>query len=78
MKRKKPEIEYNSVMGHNKKNTFIVKIDNNDNSTWQGKIVWADEDKSVRFRSVLELIKLMDEAMMQSQENMDINETSIS
>ncbi len=43
--------------------TFIVKITNCENGTWQGKIVWADEEKTLRFRSVLEMIRLMDEAM---------------
>ena len=45
------------------KNTFIVKLDNHQRDTWQGEIVWADENRSERFRSALELIKLMDEAM---------------
>ncbi len=49
--------------GIKNKNTFIVKINGGDNNTWQGQIVWAEENKSVRFRSALELIKLMDEAM---------------
>ncbi len=45
------------------KNTFIVKLDNRQRDTWQGEIVWADENRSERFRSALELIKLMNEAM---------------
>ena len=47
---------------HNKR-TFIVKVEYSQNTTWQGQIVWAEENKSVRFRSALELIKLMDEAI---------------
>ena len=46
-----------------KKNTFIVKIEYCQHETWQGQVIWAEEDKSQRFRSALELIKLMDEAM---------------
>ena len=45
------------------KNTFIVKLDNRQRDSWQGEVVWADENRSERFRSALELIKLMDEAM---------------
>ncbi len=45
------------------KNTFIVKVDNRQNGTWQGKIVWADENRTEHFRSVLEMLKLMEEAM---------------
>ncbi len=47
----------------NNKNTFIVKIDHNQHETWQGEVVWAEGNRSRRFRSVLELLKLMDEAM---------------
>ncbi len=45
------------------KNTFIVKLDNRQRDSWQGEVVWADENRTERFRSALELIKLMDEAM---------------
>jgi hypothetical protein len=44
------------------KQTFIVKIYNCQNGTWQGKIIWADENRSQHFRSMLEMLKLMDEA----------------
>ncbi len=45
------------------KGTFIIKIENNSNDTWQGEIVWADENRSEKFRSALELFKFMNEAM---------------
>ncbi len=48
------------------KNTFIVKIDHQQNATWQGQVVWAEEERVERFRSALELIRLMDEAMERS------------
>ena len=46
-----------------KKGTFIVKVEYCQNETWQGQVIWAEENRSVRFRSALELMKLMDEAM---------------
>jgi hypothetical protein len=46
-----------------KKETFIVKVEYCQNETWQGLVIWAEENKTVRFRSALELMKLMDEAM---------------
>lgn len=52
----------------NKKNTFIVKIDHNQHETWQGEVVWAEGNRTRRFRSVLELLKLMDEAMSRGDE----------
>lgn len=45
------------------KGTFIVKIINNQNSTWQGTITWVEEQKTENFRSALEMIKMMDGAL---------------
>ena len=56
----------NKPHGMKTKNTFIVKLDNCQRETWQGEVVWADENRTERFRSALELIKLMDEAMTKS------------
>lgn len=47
----------------NNTGTFIVKIMNQQNSTWQGSLTWVEEQKTEYFRSVLELIKMMDEAV---------------
>ncbi len=43
--------------------TFIVRVENRQNGTWQGKITWADENRTEHFRSMLEMLKLMEEAM---------------
>ncbi len=45
------------------KTTFIVKVEYLQHGTWQGQVIWAEENRHMRFRSALELIKLMDEAM---------------
>ena len=34
-----------------------------DNATWQGEVVWADQNRTQKFRSALELMKLMDSAL---------------
>lgn len=60
------------IMG---KSTFIVKIDNKQKETWQGEIIWADENKRRRFRSCLEMLKLMDEAV-QNSDNKEIKKTN--
>ena len=54
--------------GRRKKGTFIVKVDHYEKGTWQGEVVWAEEEKSQRFRSMLELIKLMDDALSEGKE----------
>ena len=47
----------------NNTGTFIIKIMNQQNSTWQGSLTWVEEQKTEYFRSALELIKMMDEAV---------------
>lgn len=49
--------------GDNRKGTFIVKIDRCQNDTWQGRVVWADENRTEYFRSALELMKMIDKAL---------------
>ncbi|WP_029231940.1 hypothetical protein [Butyrivibrio sp. VCB2006] len=53
-------------MRHNK-GTFIVKVDDCQNESWQGRVVWADENKTEHFRSALELFKLMDNAIKNNE-----------
>ncbi len=48
--------------------TFVVQVQFRQNATWQGTIQWLEEKKSRKFRSLLEMIKLMDEALSREQE----------
>ncbi len=50
------------------KNTFLVRIEHNRNGTWQGKVIWAEGNRTARFRSALELVKLLDEALTEERE----------
>lgn len=43
--------------------TFVVRVTGWEGSTWQGQVTWLDERETRSFRSMLELIKLMDAAM---------------
>ena len=52
-----------------KKGTFVVKILGNENGTWQGRITYADENRIQYFRSLLEMIKLIDEAVSSQSED---------
>ena len=47
--------------------TYIIRVQQRQNSTWQGRITWVDEDKTVRFRSILELIRLIEEGIKSSE-----------
>ena len=45
------------------KQSFLVEILYQQNSTWQGTIKWINEGKSQNFRSALELLRLIDSTM---------------
>lgn len=50
-----------------KTDTFLVKIIEHKNATWQGKVTWIEEQREQYFRSALELLKLIDGAMEENQ-----------
>ena len=43
-----------------KKQTFIVEIIDHQKSTWQGQIHWVQGNRKISFRSVLEMLHLID------------------
>ena len=47
----------------NEKGTFIIKIQRRENGTWQGEVVWVERKETRFFRSALELLKMIDNAM---------------
>ena len=46
----------------------MVRIMNTQNATWQGTVTWTDGKRSEPFRSALELIRLMDSALREREE----------
>lgn len=59
----------NSKNNRKNKGTFVVKIQENQNSTWQGSVLWVEEQQEQYFRSALELLKLIDGAVDRLEEN---------
>lgn len=53
-------------MGMNKKQTFILEISDTQNQSWQGKVEWIQGKKKESFRSVLELLRMLDSVVCQS------------
>ncbi|MDO4990554.1 MAG: hypothetical protein Q4E45_08640 [Eubacteriales bacterium] len=43
--------------------TFIVRVQHRQNSSWQGRITWMENDKTISFRSVWEMVKLIENAV---------------
>ncbi len=50
-------------------NTFIIRVQHRQNASWQGSVQWVEGGKEQHFRSALELIKLMDEALEKAEQN---------
>ena len=43
--------------------TFIVRVQHRQNSSWQGRITWMENDQTIQFRSIWEMIKLIESAV---------------
>ncbi|MBR0445328.1 MAG: hypothetical protein IJK14_08185 [Clostridia bacterium] len=43
--------------------TFIIRVQHRQNSSWQGRITWMEADKTIQFRSIWEMIKLIENAV---------------
>ena len=56
-------VEDEEVPEHGKVATFNVRVLFRQNASWQGNVTWIDGKKEESFRSVLELLILMDSAM---------------
>jgi len=54
------------------KGTFEITVKFMQNSTWQGEIHWIESNKKQNFRSALEMLKLMDEALAESADGSQV------
>ena len=43
--------------------TFVVRVLYHQNNTWQGEVLWAEQNEKRHFRSAIELMELMGSAM---------------
>lgn len=64
-------INMNEHESRGDKATFIVNVKFRQNASWQGTIQWVDGQKTQQFRSTMEMLKLIDNALK------DINEPEI-
>jgi len=61
--RKKIMSDENLLSKHGDIGTFIVRVQHRQNSSWQGRITWMEEDKTINFRSVWEMVHLIESAI---------------
>ncbi len=55
-------------MQKQERQTFIVDIIAHQKCTWQGQIHWIQGDKKISFRSVMEMLHLMDSVITDEDE----------
>ena len=54
------------------KGTFEITVRFTQNSSWQGQIYWAERNVKQNFRSALEMLRLMDEALTEDTEQQGV------
>ncbi|MCL2222546.1 MAG: hypothetical protein FWC20_09770 [Oscillospiraceae bacterium] len=59
-------------MKTNASGTFEITVRFTQNNTWQGHIHWVEKNQKQNFRSALEMIKLMDEALTEKVEGREV------
>lgn len=52
-----------TIQNENAQAKFVVHVQFRQNATWQGTIEWVDGNKTQCFRSALEMLKLMEDAL---------------
>lgn len=52
-----------------KKQTFIIEVNNTENQSWQGEIEWVQGQKKLAFRSVMELLRMIDSVVCEEDGN---------
>lgn len=53
--------------GMNKKQTFILEISDTQNQSWQGDVEWVQGRRKESFRSMLELLRLVDSVVTENE-----------
>ena len=48
---------------HGELGTFIIRVQHRQNSSWQGRITWMEKNQTLSFRSVWEMVRLMESAL---------------
>ena len=59
LERKREMSDEELLNRHGDLGTFIIRVQHRQNSSWQGRITWMDKNKTVYFRSIWEMIKLV-------------------
>lgn len=61
---------------HGDMGTFVVRVQHRQHSSWQGSVTYLEENRSVYFRSVLELIKIIDGVLDETERRSRIEKSN--
>lgn len=56
---------------HGDLGSFIIRVQHRQNSSWQGRITWMEQDKTLYFRSIWEMIKLIASAVETTEDKQE-------
>ena len=62
-KREKIMNDEQLLMQHGELGSFIIRVQHRQNSSWQGRITWVEKNQTLYFRSVWEMMKLIETAI---------------
>ena len=51
--------------------SFIIRVQHRQNSSWQGRLTWVEKNETINFRSIWEMVKLIESALESVGEPMD-------
>ena len=61
---------------HGDMGTFVIRVQHRQHSSWQGRVTYLDKDQTVSFRSALELIKIIDSTLDDTEQAGDCERKS--
>ena len=61
---------------HGELGTFIVLVQHRQNNSWQGRITWMEENQTLCFRSIWEMLKLIASVVEMPEEGEKLEELS--
>lgn len=43
--------------------TFIIRVQQRQNSNWQGRITWVEKNRTLKFSTIMEMVRLIEKAL---------------
>ncbi len=55
---------------HGELGRFVIRIQRRQHSSWQGSVTHLDKNRTLNFRSMLELVKIIDSTLDEEEQSM--------